>query len=182
MKACDEGMTRTPRQRNTAWVLVGVLSAIVCSVAFASPASAAWSAPQRIVDTTGGDAGELDEARVARDETGSAVVVWQHALHGLPPVFVEASTRSPGGRWSASVRLTSGHYGVTGPNVVMDAHGEAVVVWSQSTRKDKSDTLRTALDVKIHRSDGRWGTPSCSPPVRKASETMAGSRPIRRLR
>lgn len=152
-------MGRTPRQRNriTARALVGVLSAIVCSVAFASPASAAWSAPQRIADTTGGNTGELNEARAARDETGSAVVVWQHALHGLPLVFVEASTRSPGGRWSASVRLTSGHYGVTGPNVVMDAHGEAVVVWSQSTRKDKSDTLRTALDVKIHRSDGRWG-------------------------
>jgi hypothetical protein len=148
-----------PRQRNgiTAQVLVGVVSAIVCSVAFASPASAAWSAPQRIVDTTGGDAGELDEARVVRDATGSAVVVWQYALHGLPPVFVEASTRSPGGRWSASVRLTSGHYRVTGPNVVMDAHGEAIVVWSQSTRKDRSDTLHTALDVKIHRPDGRWG-------------------------
>jgi hypothetical protein len=126
-------------------------------VAFASPASAAWSALQRIVDTTGGDAGELNEARVARDERGSAVVVWQHSLHGLPPIFVEASTRSPGGRWSAPVRLTSGHYGVTGPNVVMDARGEAIMVWSQSIRKDKSDTLRTALNVKIHRPDGRWG-------------------------
>jgi hypothetical protein len=159
MKACDEGMAWTLQQRNriTAPVLVGVLSVIVCLVAFASPASAAWSAPQRIVDTTGGDAGELNEARVAKDANGSAVVVWQHALHGLPPVSVEASTRSAGGRWSVSVRLTSGHYGVTRPNVVMDAHGEAIVVWSQTTRKDKSDTLRTALDVKIHRPNGRWG-------------------------
>jgi hypothetical protein len=39
----------------------------------------------------------------------------------------------------------------------MDAHGEAIVVWSQSTRKDKSDTLRTTLNVKIHHPDGRWG-------------------------
>ncbi len=39
----------------------------------------------------------------------------------------------------------------------MDAHGEAIVVWSQSTRKYKSDSLRTTLDVKIHSPDGRWG-------------------------
>jgi hypothetical protein len=109
-------------------VLVGVLSAIVCSVAFASPASAAWNAPEQVASSR---VWEYSRPLVALDGAGAGVLVW-HREERLNETLsgVEASTR-PGAGWSAPVVLGPSRPSQAAyfPEVAIDAHGVATAVW-----------------------------------------------------
>lgn len=124
-----------PRRRNgiTARVLVGVLSAIVCSVAFASPASAAWNAPEQVASSR---VWEYSRPLVALDGAGAGVLVW-HREESLNETLggIEVSTRTKGS-WSAPVVLASGRSAGAAfePQLAMGARGQATAVW-QNTNK-----------------------------------------------
>jgi hypothetical protein len=147
--------------RGTAWVLIGLVGSAGCVLLSASPAQAAWGAPQPIVSS---DVWQFSQPQVARDAAGDAVVVWErggrYPSHNQPTA-VEAATRRAGGSWSEPVRLASGRPGASRPEVAMDSRGEATVVWEQSTFDGKKGkrrrSVRFAVEARSHPANGGWG-------------------------
>jgi PKD repeat protein len=66
---------------------------------------------------------------------GTATVVWR--LVGLTEVFLQASTRPPGGTFSPPVNVNSGKDTPLFQEVAVGAEGDAIVVWSGDNGADR---------------------------------------------
>ncbi|MET0603152.1 MAG: PKD domain-containing protein [Baekduia sp.] len=98
-----------------------MLVAGMLSTAVGSASAAGWLAPQNV---------PLSVGDLGFDEDGNAIAVGVGANSG-GDATIRAMTRPFGGQWSASVPVSgSGASEVQPPRVAVNAHGDAVAVWS----------------------------------------------------
>jgi len=110
------------------------LAAVGASSALAAPT---WLAPQALAPAQAGSAARASYGppSVAMNASGDAIAVWAHD-GGADGFDLEASTRGPGGAWSApqSIGTTIAYDGSFAveppPSVAIDAQGNAVVVFA----------------------------------------------------
>jgi len=93
-----------------------------------SSATGAWS-PAGQLFPTGADA---FAPQIAVSKRGDGVIIWT-SLDPSKGLSVAASLRPAGKAWGRPIVLTSDSTGVSGPQVAIDARGDALVVWSYST-------------------------------------------------
>jgi hypothetical protein len=114
------GVMHTSRVRRSA-VLFMLLVVGMLSTAVASASAAGWLAPQNV---------PLSVSDLGFDEHGNAIAVGVGANAGGDSM-IRAMDRSFGGQWGASVPVSgSGASAVQPPQVAVNAHGDAVAVWS----------------------------------------------------
>lgn len=111
-----------------------------------APASG-WDAPERIETN---NTVEASGPRVAVDANGDAVAVWAQLDGARWDIW---SNRTSGGRWAAARRVESNNAGdALGPQVGVDADGNAVAVWQQFDG--------VTFDIWSSRyTRGSWGAP-----------------------
>ena len=127
------------------------------------PAGGAWTSPR----TLSRPGGQASFPQVAMSPSGAAVVVWQQHLGGHDRAVVVR--RPAGGPWS-SPRTLSGSFGdAAWPQVALDAHGNATVVWE----RDWADGGRSAALVVRRPAGGRW-----TAPMRLSAAGQPGSGPV----
>jgi hypothetical protein len=110
----------------------------------AGNATAAWSGTQAIFITVeaasleaGGGWGPAKPISAAShdvavaESNGRAIVTFSHKIESETPYYtIESSQRPPGGEWSTPVRLSPENGTAEGPQVVMDAAGDALARWT----------------------------------------------------
>jgi hypothetical protein len=124
-----------------------------------------WSSPVAI----GRSSTEVADPQIAVDGHGDAVAVW--STQRLKPSgsamtadrfdsWVEAAARTAGGAWQRPVRLgpeTQLFYDVdfeaspSGPQVALDARGDAIAIWQQSAGGNKLAAVGASLSRGAHR-------------------------------
>ena len=97
---------------------------LIVQAATRDPKTHAWSAPASL-SPSGRDA---QAPRIAVNDRGDAVAVW--ASVGLTGWTVQGAYRPAGGTWQAAVPPQAPQAGTTATDVVIDADGQAVVVWA----------------------------------------------------
>ncbi len=94
-----------------------------------------WQRPTRL----SAPSGAADDPQVVVDRQGNAIALWT-AHRGLGPTRLHSSVRPRGGRWEAPVDVaalsTASHAGFADPRLAVDAHGNAVAVWTNVTGND----------------------------------------------
>jgi hypothetical protein len=146
------------------WSQVGEIGPI--KAATWSESSDRWS---RAVSLSSASEGALSP-ELAVDPDGAAVALWQEGGLSeslpIPPAFVEASFRgSTGGAWERPVRLSQRGKYLNGYSVGIDAHGDAVAVWSILSGKSRVEAATRSVRT------GRWSAPVSL----KASPRMVGA-------
>jgi hypothetical protein len=116
----------------------------------AASATAGWSAP---VTLSPPDENSID-VQVAMNASGDAVVVWVHRIDPWHS-SIEVSSRSAYGAFTPAAVISS--WQVMDPRVVLDAGGNATVVWGESGQQgDSGDVIRAASG----RAGGSFGAPA----------------------
>ena len=97
--------------------------------------------------------GDNFSPQIAVDDNGYAIAVWERRASGA--TYIEASRYTPGIGWSTDVQI--GRCGIcdatgltSGPQIAMDTHGVATVVWARSDG--------TSDSIYANRFDGSWGS------------------------
>ena len=106
-----------------------------------------WSGPGPLVFE---EVGEVFDPRIAMNERGDAMVVWQHSSAERNTVWT--CRHAVGTGWAPPVLAT--HHSVSdacAPRVAMDALGNAMVVWRQF------DGASTSIWANLHELDRGWG-------------------------
>ena len=111
----------------------GFLPVLIALVAVTLAALPAWAAPPTW-DSQPEDislpTGLSDmKPQVAMGPDGSATAVWTRSEAAPFQLYVESSTRSGGGDWSAPVRISPVGYQAKDPQVSVAADGTATAVW-----------------------------------------------------
>jgi hypothetical protein len=88
---------------------------------------------------------------VAMDDRGGAVAAWQWWDGAY--LVIQASTRTPDGRWSEPETLSGSGRDGSRPQVAMDAAGNAIVGWT------RSNGTWIAAQVASKPAVGSWGAP-----------------------
>jgi hypothetical protein len=131
------------------------------------PAGGAWGAPVEIAVASGGRSYD-----VAIDAAGTATAVW-HSLNegeGEPDgFFVRASTRPPGGAWSAPVDLSGPSATEPDPRVALDAAGDATAIW---TLRDPAGA-HSVVESSSRPAGGAWGAAADLSPAQGDAATPA---------
>jgi hypothetical protein len=105
-----------------------------------SPSDASASAPQ-----------------IGSDGAGNVVAVWRE-LAG-ETASIRAATRSAGGEWSSSTRISVAAAATEAPELAVDRLGNAVAVWHRSNGRD------SVVQAAVRPAGGPWGAPQdVSPP------------------
>ncbi len=106
---------------------------------------AAWSTPVAISSTVS------DQPDIAVDLAGNATAVWQ-GFDGSSYV-IQSSSLPVSGSWSSPTTLSSSSEDAQGPEVAVDASGNAVTIWS---RYDGSNSIVQGTTLPFSSS---WTTP-----------------------
>jgi hypothetical protein len=116
----------------------------------AQDAGGAWTPAQTLTPASGVNAAD---PTVAVSPKGNAVAMWDvYTSGGL--LLVQASARAANGSWGAVKTLTSGGVSSTLPKVGMDANGNAVAIWLQTT------STGSAIEASYLPASGSWTTPA----------------------
>ncbi len=97
------------------------------------PAGGSWASPSTVPTETQ----DLGDPQVALDARGDALVVSEHVTgveEGLihhASHSVQSAVRLAGGSWQPPEEVSEPNPGVAEPQLAMNAHGEAVVVWNR---------------------------------------------------
>jgi hypothetical protein len=131
-----------------AWVIAGNFRTLQVA---ARDVVGSWSAPQTLTPLTGAS---VADPAVAVSPLGNAVAVWGIWRAGSPKgTALQASSRLAGGSWAPPVSLTAPAAGAGQPKVGMDAVGNAVAVWLEST---SSGSVVKSANLPIA---GSWSKP-----------------------
>ncbi len=107
-----------------------------------------WGALTTAVRVNTGSANAAAAPMVAVDSSGNAVAVWMEWAPGRKTLY---ANRYSGGSWSAPVQIddpagdNASHYDPPRHAVVMDANGNALIVWRQE------NAARTAYNIHARR-------------------------------
>ena len=131
-----------------AWIIAGNFRTLQVA---AQDVLGVWSAPQTLTPLTGAS---VADPAIAVSPLGNAVAVWDIWQAKTPKgTALQASSRMAGGSWTPAVSLTAPVAGARQPKVGMDALGNAVAIWLEST--SAGSAIRSAkLPV-----GGSWSTP-----------------------
>jgi hypothetical protein len=111
------------------------------------PAGGTWSAVQDI----SGSCIAAQAVELAVSSAGKAVAVWECPKGGN--TIVQATTRRPGGSWSAPHELSAPGHDAHVPQVALDRAGHALAVW---TRSNGTDVI---VQAALQRASGAWAAP-----------------------
>jgi hypothetical protein len=93
----------------------------------------AWTHPADLFDNISPDGQSTDMPQVAMDDNGNAIVVWIESDGAINQLFM---SEYRGGTWTDPVDLSDNispdGQSATSPQVAMDNHGNAIIVWNQS--------------------------------------------------
>jgi hypothetical protein len=89
---------------------------------------------------------------VALDPQGDAVVAWQ--TQGSAGMTTQGATRATGAAWKPAQDLSLPSTSAGVPNVAIDTHGDALVVW------ERYNGANTIVQSAAHPATGAWGAPS----------------------
>lgn len=131
-----------------------------------SGALAAWGEPVRVRSGLDLAGGQIDAPAVAVNDQGVAVVAWAERVGGANRVL---ATRLADGCWEAPVELEPAQ-GI-GADAVIDADGNATVMWTRRERDASQGSEVTAVWAARHE-DGAWQAPrriSAEPPPGETS-------------
>jgi hypothetical protein len=123
-----------------------LLVAGMLSTTISSASAASWLAPQNV---------PLSVGDLGFDEDGNAIAVGIGASSGGDAI-IRAMVRPFGGQWSASVPVSgSGDSEVQRPQLAVNAHGDAVAVWSAYDDAASKEVVRVASRP----AGGTWSAP-----------------------
>ncbi len=128
-------------------------------VAATRPPGGKWTAP---VDLSGAQRTVQLQPKVAVDPTGNAVAIWV----ARPPVAggdavsrsLWVASRSPGGAWSAPVKIATASGAEPVFNVVLDASGNATAVW-HSVNDGEDEEPGVFVRAASRPLGGEWSEP-----------------------
>jgi hypothetical protein len=128
-----------------------LLLVIATALLAAAPAAAApsWLAPSDL-SAAGGQA---NEPAVAIGPGGDAIAVWRVFEAGGATIV--AANRPPGGPWEPPVPISTPGLESFSPTVIVDAAGEATVVWE--VEEDETETIGVVAASRT--AGGVWGPP-----------------------
>lgn len=117
-------------------------------------ATGTWSLP--VFVSLAGSAGEdATSPQVAVDPAGNATAVWSRYDESGTETRVQSSSRTTSGAWSTPQnRSTAGAGGGYDPKVVVDASGDATVVWYLHPSGPGPDTVQVSQRIS-----GAWSSP-----------------------
>jgi DNA-binding beta-propeller fold protein YncE len=119
------------------------------------PAGGGWSGPTRLSRPSRGSF----EPQIAIDAAGEAVAVWRRAKS--TDAVIEAADLPAGGGWSRPTLLSRPSWGSFEPQIAIDAAGDAVAVWTRSSRN-----YHESVEASTRPLGGGWSRPTrLSPPV-----------------
>jgi hypothetical protein len=99
--------------------------------------------------------------RIGSDGAGNVVAVWREL--NAETASIRAATRSPGGEWSSSARISVPAAATEAPELAVDRLGNAVAVWHRSTGRD------SVVQAAVRPAGGDWSAPQdVSPPGERA--------------
>lgn len=98
--------------------------------------------------------------QVAVNNAGEAVAVWEWGGIEFTPYTVQGAVRPAGGRWGASVDLSTASLGADFPDVAVDAQGNAVAVWE--IREGSGGAVQRAV---WKAASGAWQAPVALSPA-----------------
>ncbi|MEZ5101080.1 MAG: hypothetical protein R3C15_15040 [Thermoleophilia bacterium] len=102
----------------------------------------------REAETISAGGADVDQVRVALDASATATAVWQRG--GASGVAIEASTRGPGGAWSAPETISPAGVRAVDPVVVASPGGDVVALWL------RLDGGTTTLQAALRPAGGGW--------------------------
>ena len=111
---------------------------------------AGWNSPTKLAESSF-FLFQPPAPQVAIDSHGDAVAVWE--IEKNNKWYVQASQMPAGGTWQTPVQLAETSYPVSQPRVAIDAHGDAIAVW---TTYNGSHDLIDASELP---DGGSWQTP-----------------------
>ena len=112
------------------------------------PAGGTWQAP---VDLAVG--GNVFAAQLAVGAQGDAVAVWNRAS-GARSFVVQGAVRAANGAWQEPITLSAAGGNPGNPQVAVDAHGNAIAVWSRS-----SDSSSSVVQSAVRPARQNWQAP-----------------------
>jgi hypothetical protein len=131
------------------WIRAGHSAEEPVVVSSVRPAGGSWSAP---VDL-GGPYGGVGDLRVAFDDAGNAVAVWEGYVRSSGGEVVFASYRPFGGSWSSAVSLSSPNQLIIDDvRVATDASGDALALWRETTPGRQAIVVADERPAK----SGKW--------------------------
>lgn len=89
--------------------------------------------------------------RIASDGAGNVVTVWRELADET--ASIRAATRSAGGEWSSSARISLPAAATEAPELAMDRLGNAVAVWHRSNGRD------SVVQAAVRPVGGAWSAP-----------------------
>lgn len=108
-----------------------------------------WETPQLLETMDSGDV--HGSARIALDPNGNALAVWVQDDGGRRDLWANRYTAGSG--WGTAERIETDNAGnAAGPQLAVDAAGNALVVWKQS------DGTRTNIWANRYTLNGGWGS------------------------
>jgi hypothetical protein len=122
------------------WQSEGLVQATV------RPAGGPWGARQEISARVG-----ATDPQVALDPAGNSVVVWVRSDGSNSRV--QSAARAAGGPWGSPQDLSAPGQSAGGPQVALDAAGNAVSVWV------RSDGSNSRVQAAVRPAGGTWETP-----------------------
>ncbi len=133
-----------PRRTLLASALALALIWIAASMPSAAIAASGWSAPRAL-----GAAGPTEaDPRLAAGPRGEEFAIWISEQSGSR--IVQVATRSAAGQWSAAHSISASAQGAFDPQIVVDAAGEALAAWEESTSES------SAIQVASRPPGGEW--------------------------
>lgn len=124
------------------------------AVARTRPASGDWGARQDV----GPDAASTP--RVVADAQGELVAVWASADDDTGDATVEVARRATAGSpWTVEAVQAEGAPERAAPDVAMDRHGDATVVWSTAVTDGDGAEAGAVVRSRVRRPDGSWDPP-----------------------
>ncbi|HET8565505.1 MAG TPA: PKD domain-containing protein [Solirubrobacterales bacterium] len=127
--------------------IIGVLATAAPSASAADWLPAVDASP--VLSNASQFSGSLQD--VAIDAQGNATAVWVQWAGLGDAKILEAATRPAGGSWSAPVQLSEAGEQALSPKVVVDANGDAAVIWEAFTGSN-NEIVRAATRP----ADGAW--------------------------
>jgi hypothetical protein len=139
-----------------------LLSLMAVPSAVAAPG---WLAPANFVE----EAGSVGRLRIAVDEQGDAIAVWQSEdgklEGGVSSYEARTAFRSADGAWQAPERLSPYGQSAEEANVAFDAHGDAFAVWEAYSSSVSEGDAHFSVQVAFRPAGGTWQTPVKLSPV-----------------
>jgi PKD domain len=139
-----------------------LLSLLAVPSAVAAPG---WLAPANFVE----EAGSVGHLRIAVDEQGDAMAVWQSEggklEGGVSSYETRTAFRPAGGAWQTPERLSPYGQSAEDANVAFDAHGDAFAVWEAYSSSVPEGDAHFSIQAAFRPVGGAWQAPVDLSPV-----------------